>query len=68
MIVAGKAAAALGVAALNAALAWWVWRKIRPDVLGVIVALVVVALVLVDKDLYGISIPAPFDEKERDDG
>jgi len=29
MIVAGKAAAALGVAALNAALAWWVWGKIR---------------------------------------
>ena len=29
MIVAGKAAAALGVAAVNAALAWWVWGQWR---------------------------------------
>ena len=29
MIVALQAAAALGLAAVNAALAWWVWGKIR---------------------------------------
>jgi len=29
MIVAGKAAAALGVAAVNAALAWWAWHQLR---------------------------------------
>ena len=29
MILAGKAAAALGVAAVNAALAWWAWHQLR---------------------------------------
>jgi len=29
MILAGKAAAALGLAAVNAALAWWVWGQWR---------------------------------------